>query len=423
MNDRPSIPAIITTDTSSTHDYDQHHDHQDRDIDVLSLSPESATFPLTPTLGPTLTVPTFVVSHSRSSSGGSGNSGDYLSPTQSPYGKSSARSSLEVPGSPSSFGGHSPTLSNRSASPFNGSSSHTYAASSHDGSTAPPSPTLSNRSSVHFATSVALRDNKPDEHSGIGSLSLLETNFGSRHARKASWASTSQGSGEDGTEPTEPDHGGSGNLNTHTNTLTTPTHIASSSSSSRSRSNTSRQSKKGKGRAAPEGDDVEPAADLTLTHPDPSKDTTDPTPFDFKPTLLASLLDPKNLRALEALGGVEGLLRGLGTDGVRGLCGAALTIRRAVSAGSVSAKGKGQRHDRESGLVGKLGKDSEDSEEGDGEGEGRDAYKAMLEVRHRVYGKNILPVRKSKTLLQLMWLALKDTVLVRPISFSSSILP
>ena len=43
---------------------------------------------------------------------------------------------------------------------------------------------------------------------------------------------------------------------------------------------------------------------------------------------------------------------------------------------------------------------------------GGDAYSGSLEDRKRVYGSNILPARKSKSLLQLMWLALKDKVLV-----------
>ena len=44
------------------------------------------------------------------------------------------------------------------------------------------------------------------------------------------------------------------------------------------------------------------------------------------------------------------------------------------------------------------------------------AYNASIDERHRVYGQNILPTRKTKSLLQLMWLALKDKVLMSPIS-------
>ena len=72
---------------------------------------------------------------------------------------------------------------------------------------AAPSPTLSTRSSVHFATSVALRDNKPGD--GSTSLNLLNTNNAGSHnkrGRKASWASS--GEGHSSLKGTESDHGG-----------------------------------------------------------------------------------------------------------------------------------------------------------------------------------------------------------------------
>ena len=59
--------------------------------------------------------------------------------------------------------------------------------------------------------------------------------------------------------------------------------------------------------------------------------------------------------------------------------------------------------------------------EGNGNGNGNDGgsssdestFKASLDNRRRVYGENALPPARSKTLLELMWLALKDKVLVR----------
>jgi P-type Ca2+ transporter type 2C len=39
-------------------------------------------------------------------------------------------------------------------------------------------------------------------------------------------------------------------------------------------------------------------------------------------------------------------------------------------------------------------------------------YRTPIEDRQRILGQNILPRRSSKSLLQLMWLALKDKVLV-----------
>ena len=42
-------------------------------------------------------------------------------------------------------------------------------------------------------------------------------------------------------------------------------------------------------------------------------------PFAFKPLQLASLVDPKSLESLESLGGVDAILRGLGTQPTHGL--------------------------------------------------------------------------------------------------------
>lgn len=51
----------------------------------------------------------------------------------------------------------------------------------------PPSPTLSTRSSVHWSpTSLALRDNNPDERSGLTSLALLQSASTSGHRRRDS---------------------------------------------------------------------------------------------------------------------------------------------------------------------------------------------------------------------------------------------
>ena len=53
--------------------------------------------------------------------------------------------------------------------------------------------------------------------------------------------------------------------------------------------------------------------------------------------------------------------------------------------------------------------DEDDGKEGMEDGP---AFNAPIDERRRVYGENVLPTRKTKSLLQLMWLALKDKVLV-----------
>jgi Ca2+-transporting ATPase len=111
-------------------------------------------------------------------------------------------------------------------------------------------------------------------------------------------------------------------------------------------------------------------------HLDPDNDTTDPAPFKDKPSRLAMLVDPKSLADLEKIGGIQGVLEGLGVDPSKGL-----------------DAGKG----------------------GAGTGTGAQ-WTADVAKRQEVYGKNELPTRKSKSLFYLMWMALKDKVLVSILS-------
>jgi len=120
----------------------------------------------------------------------------------------------------------------------------------------------------------------------------------------------------------------------------------------------------------------------------------DSGPFPFKPLELAHLLDPKNLGLLEEMGGINGVLKGLGTDPKRGLLTHSLFP-----------------HDEET-------TDSTDPEQAAPPSSSRNSTSpvdASAETRQRVYGVNILPTRASKTLLQLMIKAFDDKVLVREI--------
>jgi len=209
----------------------------------------------------------------------------------------------------------------------------------------PPSPTLS-ASSVHFQTTTDLRGRNPGD--GMSSLQAV-----GQHARKNSAASFQT--------VTEPDHVGHG---------VPPSSATSFTAAASPPSPTT----KGSGEKG-DGNDSPPA----IAHINPNDDTTDPTPFAFKPFALAALVDPKTLEDLEKMGGLEGLCTGLGTNPTRGL--------------SAHSLGLGGGADGEkSGGEGPLG--------------------APLSDRQRVYGVNSLPVRRSKSLLQFMWLALKDKVLV-----------
>jgi Ca2+-transporting ATPase len=175
-----NIPQIaVTTDFASTHSL--HSSDEDRksprnsilNEQEQTLSPDSeqcVAAPTTPQSGGLQPV------HSRSPSDPA-----FLSPfVISPPSATGGRMSLDVPP--------------RSPSP-------SYASSIEGSTMAPPSPTLSTQSSVHFATSVALRDNKPGD--GTSSLGLLNTDRSvAKHIRKSSWAS----SGHSSLDVTEPDH-------------------------------------------------------------------------------------------------------------------------------------------------------------------------------------------------------------------------
>lgn len=123
-----------------------------------------------------------------------------------------------------------------------------------------------------------------------------------------------------------------------------------------------------------------------MAHLDPDTDTTDPTPFKEKPSRLAMLVDPKSLDDLIKIGGIDGLLSGLGVDKSKGLL---------VGADEAQATETG------------APRSSNDVERRNGA-----QWSASMDERRRVYGPNDLPIRPSKSLLYLMWLAFKDKVLV-----------
>ncbi|KAJ2926822.1 hypothetical protein H1R20_g10267, partial [Candolleomyces eurysporus] len=275
--------------------------------------------------------------------------------------------------------------------------------------TIPPSPTLSAHS-VHFQTSTALRDNKPEERSGLSSLGLLKpesaSTSGHSHGRRPSNATSMT---EVETEDGRSDAG-----HRHVNSAATSmTHVNATQSSKQTKSSEGESSddtskkdkKKDKKKGGKPEDDGKTAHQLELEQ----DAAIDPSPFAFKPYQLAHMLDPKNLDTLAGFGGAVGLLRGLGTNAERGL------TTQQVGAG----EGASQRHDSDTQYAEKekvpeimLTAPSGQTVTATPQDEDPHASKAPMEDRKRVYGENVLPTRPSKTLLQLMWMALKDKVLV-----------
>jgi P-type Ca2+ transporter type 2C len=221
----------------------------------------------------------------------------------------------------------------------------------------PPSPTGSH-SNVHFATSVDLRHNQPDANSGAGSLALLTPGEGiQKHGRKNSAISLISAEG------TEPDHGGQqmspSILSTHTSITAVPP-----TPDYKSRFHHEQEGDHGTKHVT---DDERPT-EIT--------DVDNCAPFGFRPKQLAEIAENKDVEALAKIGGTNAVLKGLGTSASRGLSSHAL----------------GEVSDEKSG------------------GEG--PFAATRDDRTRVFGVNTMPPQKTKSLLQLMWLALKDKVLV-----------
>ncbi|KAH9010887.1 hypothetical protein EDB84DRAFT_1583544 [Lactarius hengduanensis] len=178
----------------------------------------------------------------------------------------------------------------------------------------PPFPTLSAHSSgsIRWATSTLLRKNKPEEHVSLPSLGLL-TSPPQVDRRKGRTGISSIFTGrEDPSNPgLSPVYSGQSDVpNTHPS-FTNP-HVDAGSDTSHP-SSVANFFKRAVQRIR------HPSRGETDVGLDTTQADLNVKPFAFKPLQLASVVNPKSLENLEKLGGVEGLLRGLGTDRVRGL--------------------------------------------------------------------------------------------------------
>ncbi|ORZ19251.1 hypothetical protein BCR41DRAFT_421426 [Lobosporangium transversale] len=171
--------------------------------------------------------------------------------------------------------------------------------------------------------------------------------------------------------------------------------------------------------------------DITAPQPPPSKPNNN-GPFAFTPEELMDLIDPKAPEKLSAYGGPEGILAGLFANPVKGLSTAGIEPLRDVKVADemVEKKPVGAGGLSRDGEKTTLGENS-GSEPGPGPGPREEAAAATVATPSSVYrsgnidttvvsfedrihyfGQNVLPKRKSKSIFQLMWIALQEKILL-----------
>ncbi|KGQ04475.1 Calcium-transporting ATPase 2 [Beauveria bassiana D1-5] len=131
----------------------------------------------------------------------------------------------------------------------------------------------------------------------------------------------------------------------------------------------------------------------------------DNNPFAFTPGQLNKMFNPKSLTAFYQLGGLGGLEKGLRTNRKSGLSPDETHLSGHVSFDQATATGKSVKvHSEGSTPVAVERTDSRASR----------ASKAdeQFADRYRVFRDNRLPVKKGKSLLQLMWITYNDKVLI-----------
>ncbi|PSN62507.1 calcium-translocating P-type ATPase [Corynespora cassiicola Philippines] len=127
--------------------------------------------------------------------------------------------------------------------------------------------------------------------------------------------------------------------------------------------------------------------------PDPGTEAdfeVDNNPFAFAPGHLNKLLNPKSLAAYQALGGLEGIAKGLQAD-----------IHAGLSVDETSAPRRVSFHEAVSAQPSTESKPSNQPPSGQ-----------PFQDRIRVYGRNVLPPKKATPLWRLVWNAYNDKVLI-----------
>lgn len=279
----------------------------------------------------------------------------------------------------------------------------------------PPSPTLSHSSSVHFApTTLALRGNNPDANNqGLGSLGMLDPQGGPQgHYPHGIRQTHRRGNSAASSTSTDSDYELQSFKSRGADATVVDRKRARKSDSKDSNTTAVTPSEDGGKTNSQPPDRAELSQDA---------ENIDCGPFAFQPNTLATILDPKNFTKLSDMGGAKGILEGLGTDPVRGLCIGSPPPSQARPTTESTRSPKDELP------VPGIFVTAPDDPESSASPVSTTApgppstptlpktgpvYEASLETRRSVYGTNNLPVRPPKSLLSLAWAALQDKVLI-----------
>ncbi|QIX01702.1 hypothetical protein AMS68_007219 [Peltaster fructicola] len=141
--------------------------------------------------------------------------------------------------------------------------------------------------------------------------------------------------------------------------------------------------------------------DSEALHADPGTEADfqrENNPFAFTPGQLGKLLNPKSLGAFHALGGPQGLERGLRSSIKDGLSPDEHKLEGEVSFEDATSQSLSKASQPSAQEASRIEKASEASN--------------SFEDRKRIFGDNILPERKSKTIFELIWIAYNDKILI-----------
>ncbi|CAJ0829381.1 10728_t:CDS:2, partial [Entrophospora sp. SA101] len=135
-------------------------------------------------------------------------------------------------------------------------------------------------------------------------------------------------------------------------------------------------------------------------------------PFAYTPASLYKFVDPKDLSYLYNIGGLDGLLLGLHTNEKSGLVDIKENLKERDSLNPITLEE----------ILKEQQKEPPANDEEEEKNESHNLYQlnhnfdvsedSPFYERIRIFGKNVLPEKKAKTIFELMWMAMKEQILI-----------